>query len=103
MARDFSPNWAFPEPKAKVAAALERTLAELQKDAAQQPENEELALLTGIVASEANNLLMRRGHSMPPRLRSGTPPHSLAMIRARSPRSAIFSAQAWISKRVWRP
>lgn len=56
MARDFSAPWTFSEPKTTVAERLKEALAAIEAASARQPDDEELALLTGAVASEAYNL-----------------------------------------------
>jgi len=48
--RDWSDKWRYETPKEQVASLLKASLDELQKALAAAPNNEELLLLTGLVA-----------------------------------------------------
>ncbi len=52
MAQQWAPEWKYETPKAEVAARLSRAVATLEKARAQEPDNEELALLAGAAAVE---------------------------------------------------
>jgi len=56
MARFWSPTWAYDTPKEKVASLLSSALRDLQAAEASAPQNEELLLLTGLVAHFAYNV-----------------------------------------------
>ena len=56
MARSWSPNWPYSVPKTEVASLLSLSLSELRSAQANAPQNEELLLLTGIVAHLAYNV-----------------------------------------------
>lgn len=56
MAEQWTAPWRYPVPRAKVAATLSTCLVELKDAEITYPHNEELFLLTGIVASYAYNL-----------------------------------------------
>ncbi|MGH9519583.1 MAG: tetratricopeptide repeat protein [Terriglobales bacterium] len=53
---DFQPEWKFSASKADVASAMQRALGALQRAVPNDPGNEELLLLTGMVAAQANNV-----------------------------------------------
>jgi hypothetical protein len=54
--RVWSDSWPYPVPKNEVASRLKTSLAELQKALTSTPDNEELLLLTGLVAQYAHNV-----------------------------------------------
>jgi hypothetical protein len=56
MARVWSSEWRYPTPKPEVAARLTASLAQFQKSLVSAPDNEELLLLTGLVAHYAYNV-----------------------------------------------
>lgn len=56
LVKDWSPTWRYRTPKNKVASLLESSLASLQKALRTAPRNEELLLLTGLVAHYAYNV-----------------------------------------------
>lgn len=56
MARRWSPDWTYDTPKAQVAAQLKANLNDLRSAEAASPQNEELILLTGLVAHLAYNV-----------------------------------------------
>jgi len=56
MVRYWSQNWTFKTPKEEVVAQLKGSLKTIKEATAAHPENEELWLLTGLVAGYAYNL-----------------------------------------------
>lgn len=56
MADHWSPEWRYQTPKKKVAARLKSSLETLKKSLQASPDNEELLLLTGLVAHYSYNL-----------------------------------------------
>lgn len=55
-ARNWSPTWHYRIPKSKVVSLLKSSLAALQNARRTAPKNEELLLLTGLVAHYAYNV-----------------------------------------------
>lgn len=62
MAEQWTAQWRYSVPKAKVAATLDTCLKELEAAEHEYPHNEELLLLTGTVASYAYNLDDKRAY-----------------------------------------
>ena len=56
MARNWNSTWPFDTPKAQVVSLLSSSLRELRSSAPDAPQNEELLLLTGLVAHFAYNV-----------------------------------------------
>jgi hypothetical protein len=56
ITRDWSPNWNYETPKKQVADQLAASLHDLRDVGKNYPENEELLLLTGLVAHFAYNI-----------------------------------------------
>jgi hypothetical protein len=56
FAREWSPAWRFQRSKASVSSLLSKSLTELQRASNSAPKNEELLLLTGLVAHYAYNV-----------------------------------------------
>ncbi len=56
MVRNWSPRWSFDTPKKQVASLLTSSLRDLESAGTAAPQNEELLLLTGIVAHFAYNV-----------------------------------------------
>lgn len=56
LVRQWSDKWRYETPKSEVASRLKASLGELQKALALAPTNEELVLLTGLVAHYAYNV-----------------------------------------------
>lgn len=56
MAHSWSPTWSYSVPKTEVASKLSLSLAELRSAQTHAQQNEELLLLTGIVAHLAYNV-----------------------------------------------
>lgn len=56
MAHSWSPTWAYDTPKTQVASLLASSLRDLRSAEPAAPQNEELLLLTGIVAHLAYNV-----------------------------------------------
>ena len=56
MTRSWSPNWKYETPKKQVADQLAASLHGLRDAGKNNPDNEELLLLTGLVAHFANNV-----------------------------------------------
>jgi hypothetical protein len=56
LTRSWSPKWAYDTPKEEVVSTLASSLHDLRSAEASAPENEELFLLTGLVAHLAYNV-----------------------------------------------
>jgi len=64
LASEWHDPWKFDTPKAKVASTLKTSLAALQNATKAAPDNEELLLLTGLVARYAYNVDVDGSHEI---------------------------------------
>lgn len=64
MVRNWSAQWPYQTPKKDVVSQLKSSLHELQKEADLAPSNEELLLLTALVANYAYNVDVEGSHEL---------------------------------------
>jgi hypothetical protein len=64
LVHEWHDQWKFDTPKSKVVDLLKASLTQLQKAASMAPENEELLLLTGLVAGYAYNVDIEGSHDI---------------------------------------
>ena len=64
LVRKWHDKWTYDVPKADAVATAKASLAELQKALGSSPDNEELLLLTGLVAHYAYNLDIQEAYDV---------------------------------------